>query len=147
MLCSGALGSAGWRSSAEAHCRGHRFTRMLADGLVVDTASTLFSIHKMESSHPGVRFTGVAFLTGSTSPVLSPSVGAAHLSKNRGLPTYPGHLALKRNDLACRQDNGKSRRLTLAANLVESPPEAKKKKNRKERKGKKKSQSVKLASS
>ena len=115
---------------------------MLADGLVVDTASTLFSIHKMESSHPGVRFTGVAFLTGSTSPVLSPSVGAAHLSKNRGLPTYPGHLALKRNDLACRQDNGKSCRLTLAANLVESPPEAKKKKKKEKKEKEKKKKPI-----
>lgn len=48
-----------------------------------------------EFPHWSGRLTGVAFLTGSTSPVLSPGVGAAHLSKSRGLPTYPGHLALK----------------------------------------------------
>ena len=53
MLCFGALGSAGWRSSAETHCWGHSFTRMLAGGFVVDMTSTLLSIHKMESSYTG----------------------------------------------------------------------------------------------
>lgn len=54
MLCFGALGSAGQRSSVEIDCLEHSLTRMLADGLVLDIASAFFSVHKIESYHTGL---------------------------------------------------------------------------------------------
>lgn len=47
MLCFGASGSAGQRSSAKMHCLEHSLTGMLADGLVLGIASALFSVHKI----------------------------------------------------------------------------------------------------
>lgn len=38
----------------EIHCLEHSLTRMLADGLVAESASALFSVHKVESYHTGL---------------------------------------------------------------------------------------------
>lgn len=54
MLCFGALGSSGQRSSVEIHCLEHSLTRMLADGLVLNIACAAFSVHKIESDHTGL---------------------------------------------------------------------------------------------
>lgn len=54
MLCFGALGSSGQRSSVEIHCLEHNLTRMLADGLMLNIACALFFVHKIKSYHTGL---------------------------------------------------------------------------------------------
>lgn len=54
MLCFGALDPAGQKSSVENHCQDHSLTRMLANDLVLDVASVLFSAYKVERNHTGL---------------------------------------------------------------------------------------------
>lgn len=56
----------------EIHCLEHSLTRMLADGLVVDRASALFSVHKVESYHTGLSGSPGYPLSQSTGTLCSP---------------------------------------------------------------------------
>lgn len=54
MLCFGALGAAGKRSSVEMHCLEHSLTRILAGDLVLGIASAFFSVHMIKNDHTGL---------------------------------------------------------------------------------------------